>query len=115
MKDRPPKNRPNAALQGTLDLLVLSTVARGPLHGFGIASRIQQSSGDLLRVEEGSLYPALHRLEQEGLLASDWDQSENGRRARFYRLTARGKRQLAAEEERWDRLARGVAAVLAPT
>ncbi len=108
------KNRSNTALQGTLDLLVLSTLARGPLHGFGIASRIQEGSGNLLRVEEGSLYPALHRLEQAGLLEAEWDQSENGRRARYYRLSAHGRRQLAVEEERWDRLSRGVAAVLKP-
>ncbi len=106
------KSRPGAVLQGTLDLLVLSTLSRGPLHGFGIASRIQEGSGELLRVEEGSLYPALHRLEQAGLLAAEWKASENGRRARVYGLTDRGHKQLAAEQERWDRLARGVAAVL---
>lgn len=104
--------KPGAALQGTLDLLILTTVSREPRHGFGIASRIQQASGDLLRVEEGSLYPALHRLEQEGLLRSEWTQTENGRRARLYNLTARGQRQLAAEEEKWQRLSRGVTAVL---
>ena len=99
-------------LQGTLDLLVLRTLARGPLHGFGIAVHIQAASGDLLRVEEGSLYPALHRLEQAGLLKGEWNESEKGRRARFYPLTAQGKKQLAVEEEKWQRLARGVAAVL---
>jgi PadR family transcriptional regulator len=106
------KNRAGAALQGTLDLLVLSTLRRGPLHGFAIASRILQGSGELLRVEEGSLYPALHRLEQNGLLASEWNPTDKGRRARFYRLTESGMAQLEVEEERWDRLARGVAAVL---
>jgi transcriptional regulator len=99
-------------LQGTLDLLVLRTLERGPLHGFGIAVHIQAASGDLLRVEEGSLYPALHRLEQAGLLQGEWAESEKGRRARVYRLTAKGKKQLAVEEEKWQRLARGVAAVL---
>ncbi len=99
-------------LQGTLDLLVLRTLERGPLHGFGIAVHIQAASGDLLRVEEGSLYPALHRLEQTGLIKGEWSESEKGRRARFYRLTAKGKKQLAVEEEKWRRLAQGVAAVL---
>lgn len=101
-----------AVLQGTLDLLVLTTLSRGPLHGFGIASRIQQDSDDLLRVEEGSLYPALHRLEQAGLLKGAWGESESGRRARYYSLTARGRRQLEIERENWNRLARGVARVL---
>ncbi|HXU46813.1 MAG TPA: PadR family transcriptional regulator [Thermoanaerobaculia bacterium] len=99
-------------LQGTLDLLVLRTLERGPLHGFGIAVHIQEASRELLRVEEGSLYPALHRLEQAGLLAGEWRESENRRRARFYRLTAKGRKQLAVEAEKWRRLARGVAAVL---
>ncbi len=101
-----------SVLQGTLDLLVLSTLARGALHGFGIAQRIQEDSADLLRVEEGSLYPALHRLEQAGLLKGDWRESENGRRARYYGLTARGRRQLEVEKETWDRVSRGVARVL---
>jgi PadR family transcriptional regulator, regulatory protein PadR len=101
-----------SVLQGTLDLLVLSTLARGALHGFGIAQRIQEDSDELLRVEEGSLYPALHRLEQAGLLKGDWRESESGRRARYYSLTARGRRQLEVEKETWDRLSRGVARVL---
>jgi transcriptional regulator len=101
-----------SALQGTLDLLVLSTLSRGPLHGFGIAQRIQKDSDELLRVEEGSLYPALHRLEQSGLLAGEWSESDNGRRARFYSLTARGRRQLELERASWQRLSRGVALVL---
>ena len=101
-----------SVLQGTLDLLVLSTLSRGPLHGFGIAQRIQQDSDELLRVEEGSLYPALHRLEQSGLLAGEWGETDNGRRARFYSLTARGRRQLALELDSWQRLSRGVALVL---
>ena len=101
-----------SVLQGTLDLLVLSTLSRGPLHGFGIAQRIQQDSDELLRVEEGSLYPALHRLEQSGLLAGEWSETDNGRRARFYSLTARGRRQLALELDSWQRISRGVALVL---
>ena|SRR5687768_11496226 len=101
-----------SVLQGTLDLLVLSTLSRGPLHGFGIAQRIQQDSDELLRVEEGSLYPALHRLEQSGLLAGEWSETDNGRRARFYNLTARGRRQLALERDSWQRISRGVELVL---
>jgi transcriptional regulator len=101
-----------SVLQGTLDLLVLSTLSRGSLHGFGIAQRIQQDSDELLRVEEGSLYPALHRLEQAGLLTGEWRETDNGRRARYYGLTARGRRQLALERDSWERLSRGVALVL---
>ena len=101
-----------SVLQGTLDLLVLSTVSRGPLHGFGIAQRIQQDSDELLRVEEGSLYPALHRLEQSGLLAGEWSETDNGRRARFYSLTERGRRQLSLERASWQRISRGVELVL---
>ena len=96
-----------SVLQGTLDLLVLSTLHRGALHGFGIAQRIQQDSDELLRVEEGSLYPALRRLEQSGLLAGEWRESDNGRRARYYELTARGRRQLALERDSWQRVSRG--------
>ena len=106
----PPKRA--SVLQGTLDLLVLSTLHRGPLHGFGIAQRIQQDSDELLRVEEGSLYPALRRLEQSGLLAGEWRESDNGRRARYYQLTPRGRRQLALERDSWQRVSRGVALVL---
>ncbi|HEV8581579.1 MAG TPA: PadR family transcriptional regulator [Thermoanaerobaculia bacterium] len=101
-----------SVLQGTLDLLVLSTLNRGALHGFGIVQRIQQDSDDLLRVEEGSLYPALHRLEQAGFLESGWRESETGRRARYYSLTARGQQQLAVELEAWERVSQGVARVL---
>jgi PadR family transcriptional regulator PadR len=101
-----------SVLQGTLDLLVLSTLRRGSLHGFGIAQRIQQDSDDLLRVEEGSLYPALHRLEQAGLIAGEWRDTDNGRRARYYSLTARGRRQLAVELDAWQRISQGVALVL---
>jgi len=101
-----------SVLQGTLDLLVLSTLRRGALHGFGIAQRIQQDSDELLRVEEGSLYPALHRLEQSGLIAGEWLDTDNGRRARYYSLAARGRRQLAVELDSWQRISQGVALVL---
>ena len=105
--------RDNDALQGTLDLLVLKTLAQaGPMHGFGIALHIQRVSDEALRVEEGSLYPALHRIEQEDWIASEWRITENGRRARYYRLTAAGRRQLAREEENWRRVVQGVSAVL---
>jgi len=103
----------NDNLQGSLDLLVLKTLAQlGSEHGFGIALHIQRVSDEALRVEEGSLYPALHRLEQQGWLASEWRVSENNRRARYYRLTAAGRRQLAREEENWRRVVAGVSAVL---
>jgi transcriptional regulator len=99
-------------LQGTLTLLVLKTLARGRLHGYAITSHIQRVSDDLLRVEEGSLYPALHRMEQDGWIKSDWGITESNRRARFYSLTAVGRKQLSAEEAHWGRLTTGVAAVL---
>jgi|SRR5688572_29543519 PadR family transcriptional regulator PadR len=100
------------ALQGTLDLLVLKTLRRGPQHGYGIAAHLQQVSGDLLRVEEGSLYPALHRMEQAGWIAAAWEVTPNGRRARIYSLTGAGRTRLAEEEEKWSRLTKGVARVL---
>jgi transcriptional regulator len=102
----------NDVLQGTLDLLVLKSLARGPMHGFGIAVHIQRVSDEVLRVEEGSLYPALHRIEQAGWITSEWGTSGNNRRARYYRLTAAGRKQLSKEEEGWDRLTRAVAKVL---
>lgn len=103
----------NDILQGTLVLLVLRTLAaRGPLHGYAVTTHIQRASADLLRVEEGSLYPALHRMEQHGWLRSQWGVTEKNREARFYALTARGRRQLADEEESWARLTEGVARVL---
>ena len=106
-----PKTNPDV-LQGTLDLLVLKTLARGPQHGYGIAVHIQQVSDEVLRVEEGSLYPALHRIEQTGWINSEWGISDNNRRAKYYRLTTAGRKQLAKEEENWDRLTRAVAKVL---
>jgi transcriptional regulator len=99
-------------LQGTLDLLILRTLARGPMHGYGIAVHIQHVSDEALRVEEGSLYPALHRIEQAGWIGSEWGASDNNRRAKYYRLTAAGRKQLAKEEENWDRLRRAVTKVL---
>jgi len=99
-------------LQGTLDLLILKVVAFGPVHGYGIAQRIRQISNDVLQVQQGSLYPALHRLEERGWLAADWGESDNGRQARFYKLSAKGRRQLAAEEKSWNRLSEAVQLIL---
>ena len=103
----------NDILQGTLTLLTLRVLdARGPLHGYAICGHIQAVSADLLRVEEGSLYPALHRMEQEGWLSSFWRITEKGRKAKYYAITVRGRLQLDAEKESWTRLTRGVARVL---
>jgi PadR family transcriptional regulator PadR len=99
-------------LQGTLDLLVLKTLSAGPMHGWGVAQRILETSRNLLQVQQGSLYPALHRLEERGWIAAEWGTSENNRRARFYRLTADGRRQLARETEDWRQFAGAVQFVL---
>lgn len=99
-------------LQGTLDLLILRTLALEPMHGWGIAQRIQQISSDVLQVQQGSLYPALHRLEQQGWIASEWGASDNNRRAKFYSLTRAGRRQLEVETSNWERLSAAVHAVL---
>jgi PadR family transcriptional regulator PadR len=99
-------------LQGTLTLLVLKTLSQGPAHGYAITQHIQNVSHDLLRVEEGSLYPALHRMEQEGWLDSEWGLSESKRRARVYSLTAAGRKKLKAEQQNWARLTAGVQDVL---
>ena len=99
-------------LQGTLDLLILQTLALGPMHGWGISQRILQISRDVLRVTQGSLYPALHRLEQAGWIDAEWDASDNNRQARFYKLTRRGRRQLAEEREQWARMADAVTRIL---
>jgi PadR family transcriptional regulator PadR len=99
-------------LQGTLDLLILKTLEVGPMHGYGIASRIEEVSDELLRVEEGSLYPALHRIQQTGWIRAQWKKSESGRPAKYYRLTAAGQKQLESEEERWKKLTRGVSKIL---
>lgn len=98
--------------QGTLDLLILKVAALGPIHGYAIAQRLQQVSRDVLQVQQGSLYPALHRLENKGFLAADWRESDTGREAKFYRLTAKGKKQLKEEEANWDRLIEAVGLVL---
>ena len=102
-------------LQGTLDLLIMRTIALEPLHGWAIAQRIQQISDDMLRVQQGSLYPALHRLEHQGWIAAEWGASENNRRARFYSLTRAGRKQLATELSKWERLSAGVNLVLERT
>lgn len=102
----------NDILQGTLALLVLKSLDQGPMHGWGITLHIQQITDEVLRVEEGSLYPALHRMEQERWITAEWGISENNRRARFYRLTKEGRRQLAAEELSWKRLTQAVSLVL---
>jgi len=102
----------NDVLQGTLDLLVLRSLARAPMHGYGITLHIQRVSNEALRVEEGSLYPALHRMEQDGWIAADWGLTENNRRARYYRLTTKGRKQLAIEEKNWSKLTQAIAEVL---
>lgn len=99
-------------LQGTLDLLVLRTLLLGPLHGHGVAKAIQRNSEDLLLVDHGSLYPALHRLERKGWLASRWEDTSKGRPMKFYRLTTAGRRQLAAERSRWEQVCRAIGLVL---
>ncbi|HTJ29735.1 MAG TPA: PadR family transcriptional regulator [Acidobacteriaceae bacterium] len=102
-------------IQGTLEMLVLKAVARGPQHGYAVAEWIHQTSQQLLKVEEGALYPALHRLELRGLLESHWGASENNRRAKFYQLTAEGRKKLSAESQRWARLSAAVAFVMQAT
>ena len=99
-------------LQGTLDLLVLKVVALAPLHGYGISQRIRQMSKEALQVPQGSLYPALHRLEKRGWLVSSWSETETGRPAKFYKLSAKGRKQLAQEEENWQRLTDAITLIL---
>lgn len=99
-------------LPGTLDMLILKAVSLGPLHGYGVLLRIQQISNGALQIPQGSLYPALYRLEHQGLIASEWGQSENNRKANFYRLTAAGRKRLRSESEGWNRLVSAVAAAL---
>ena len=99
-------------LQGTLDLLILRTLLNGPVHGHGIAKHIERSSSDVLQVEHGSLYPALHRLERKGWILARWQHNERGREMKFYRLTAAGRRQLTKEESKWKKLAEAIARVL---
>lgn len=98
--------------QGTLDLLILKVVALGPVHGYAIAQRLQQVSRDVVQVPQGSLYPALHRLENRRVLAADWDKTDTGREAKFYRLTPKGRRQLEMEAAGWERLAQAVGLIL---
>jgi len=99
-------------LQGTLDLLILKTLSGEMMHGYRIAARIQQLSAEVLRIEEGSLYPALYRMEQRGLIQSEWGMTDNNRKAKFYKLTRKGRTELEAETESWERLSRAVARVL---
>jgi transcriptional regulator len=104
--------RRDELVQGTLDMLVLKALARGPKHGYGVAEWIHESSDDVLQVEEGALYPALHRLELRGLLSAEWGTSENNRRAKYYSLTAAGKKKLAEEAEYWKRMSGAIARVM---
>jgi PadR family transcriptional regulator PadR len=102
-------------LQGTLDMLILKAVSLGPLHGYGVLLRIQQISKERLEIQQGSLYPALYRLEHQGWIASEWGESENNRRAKYYRLTAAGKRKLQTEAQKWNRMAELIAGILETT
>ena len=104
--------KPSDLVQGTLDLLILKTLSLGPMHGWAIALRIQQTSNDVLQVQQGSLYPALHRLEQQGWITAEWGASENNRRARFYSLTRAGRKRFAEELQQWDRLSSAIGLVL---
>ena len=111
----PKKSKPEGdLLQGTLDMLILRTLVVGPAHGHSIAHAIEFGSDEILQVEHGSLYPALYRLEDRGWIAAFWGTSENNRRAKFYRLTPAGRKQLTAETNRWERLVKGIARVLRP-
>ena len=102
-------------LQGTLDLLILKTVALEPMHGYGISQRIKQVSREVFRVNQGSLYPALHRLEQEGWIAAEWKASDNNRRAKYYRLTREGEKHLSAEKQNWEQVSTAINRVLQTT
>jgi PadR family transcriptional regulator PadR len=105
-------DKPLDLLQGTLDLLILKAVSLGPLHGYGVLLRIQQISKDRLEIQQGSLYPALYRLEHQGWITSEWGESDNNRKAKFYRLTAAGKRRLQAESEKWNQMTEVIAGIL---
>jgi transcriptional regulator len=105
-------SKPTDLVQGTLDLLILKILALEPLHGWAISRRLKSISGDVLQVTEGSLYPALHKLEQEGWIAAEWKQTENNRRAKFYSLTRPGRKQLASEAESWQRLSDAISNVI---
>lgn len=108
------KNEPGELLRDTLDLLILKTLSRGEMHGYDVAEYIEETSEEVLRVEEGALYPALHRLEVRGLLAAEWGVSDNNRRAKYYRLTAAGRKQLAEETAHWKRISSAIARILEP-
>jgi PadR family transcriptional regulator PadR len=110
-----PPNHPASLLPGTLDLLILKAVSLGPLHGYGVLLRIEQISGEALRIEQGALYPALNRLERQKLLSTEWGVSDNNRRAKFYKLTAAGKKRLSDEERGWNRLVVAIASALKAT
>jgi transcriptional regulator len=114
---KPKSSLPEKAelLQGTLDMLIMQTLQWGPQHGHGIGQAIRSKSGDLLSIEAGSLYPALHRLERQGVITSEWKLSENKQRAKYYRLTATGRKQLVAEESKWDLLVTAITRVRRPT
>jgi PadR family transcriptional regulator, regulatory protein PadR len=105
-------SHPLDLLQGTLDMLILKAVSLGPLHGYGVLLRIQQISNHQLEIQQGSLYPALYRLEHQGLIASEWGESENNRKAKFYRLTAAGRKKLQSETDNWNRMADVMASIL---
>ena len=105
-------SKPSDLIQGTLDLLILKTVSAGPVHGWAIAKRIQQMSNDVLQVQQGSLYPALHRLEQQGWIQAEWGESDNNRRAKYYSLTKAGRRQLEREAISWERLSSAISAIV---
>jgi len=105
-------SRPNDLVQGTLDLLILKTLAMGPLHGWAIAQRIKQLSNDVLNVQQGSLYPALHKLESNGWIEAEWGDSDNNRRAKFYSLTSNGRKRLEQESQSWERLSGAISAIV---
>jgi PadR family transcriptional regulator len=112
MPNREPYKSRIELLQGTLDLLILQTLQWGPSHGYGITQAMRASSGEVLQVDTGSMYPALHRLERQGWIASEWKVSDNNQRVKVYHLTASGKRQLVAERSRWDQLSGAIASIL---
>jgi PadR family transcriptional regulator, regulatory protein PadR len=108
-------SKPTDLVQGTLDLLILRVIALEPMHGWAIAQRIKQLSGDVLQVGQGSLYPALHKLEQQGWIAAEWGESENNRRAKFYSLTRAGRKALEKEAAQWERLSAAISLIVKPT